>query len=368
LSGIKCVWDGVNWRGRTFGPTVVSDATASNEAVSLGQLESLGIVSNNSVSYSGSTTLTSANQGQLILYTGSADGTFTLPSSNSLPAFQCKMVISNVSDYQLSISPPSGDAIDISDFALQPSQSCCLANDGNSTWYTLWNDSGVTSPFVVGDATNVNEAVAMEQLLIVNRKEVFTSNGTYIVPSFVTTIWVSGTGGGGGGGGGNSLSSSVQGAGGGGGFAGQTVIKTPISVTPGDSLTITIGAGGAGGAGTSSLADAGSGSAGGTTSIVSGSTTLLSLVGGAGGNGATVYNTNYALGGSGFSSGMCMVAASASSTVAGTVAVGGNGARTPFSLGGGSEGANGTNGSGGGGGGNGGDGGAGGNGIIIIEW
>jgi hypothetical protein len=228
---------------------------------------------------------------------------------------------------------------------------------------------------VVSDATANNEAVALGQLFIGNRKAVFTSNGTYTVPDAVTTIWVSGAGGGGGGGGGNSLSSSAQGAGGGGGYAGNSVLKTPLSVTPGESLTVTIGAGGAGGAGTSSLANAGNGSAGGATTIVNGSSTLLSLSGGGGGDGATVYNTSYVYGGTGFSSGLCVASISDSNTISGTIAIGGTGAKTQFSIGGGgggnqnsANGANGTNGGGGGGGGAGSAGGAGGNGIIIIEW
>jgi hypothetical protein len=38
LAGIKCIWDGTNWRARTFGATVVGNANANNEAVALGQV------------------------------------------------------------------------------------------------------------------------------------------------------------------------------------------------------------------------------------------------------------------------------------------------------------------------------------------
>ncbi len=38
LSGIICIWDGTNWRARTFGAAVVANATADNEAVALGQV------------------------------------------------------------------------------------------------------------------------------------------------------------------------------------------------------------------------------------------------------------------------------------------------------------------------------------------
>ena len=37
-AGIQLVWDGTNYRARTFGQTIVSPATASNEAVQLGQV------------------------------------------------------------------------------------------------------------------------------------------------------------------------------------------------------------------------------------------------------------------------------------------------------------------------------------------
>ena len=37
--GIKFVWDGTNWRARTFGQMVVAPATQNNEAVQLGQLQ-----------------------------------------------------------------------------------------------------------------------------------------------------------------------------------------------------------------------------------------------------------------------------------------------------------------------------------------
>jgi hypothetical protein len=147
----------------TFGNTVVADATSSNEAVNLGQLETLGIVTNGPVAYSASTTLTSANQGQLIFYTGSAAGTFTLPASNSVPGYQCKMVISNQSGYPLTIVPPSGDGCDLSPNVLQPNQYCCVGNDGGTDWHTFWNTAGSASPFVVANAAASNEAVALGQ-------------------------------------------------------------------------------------------------------------------------------------------------------------------------------------------------------------
>ena len=101
--------------------------------------------------------------------------------------------------------------------------------------------------------------------------KIFTSSGTFTVPSGVTQVLVTLIGGGGGGskGGGGSLS----GAGGGGG---GVYYRTPVTVTPGSSIPVTIGSGGAGG--TSSHID---GYAGGTSSFGS----YLSATGGGPGRG-----------------------------------------------------------------------------------
>lgn len=69
-------------------------------------------------------------------------------------------------------------------------------------------------------------------------KKMFTTNGSFTVPSNVVgnTVYVSGCAGGGGG-------SSIFGCGGGGG---ESVLNKPIAVTPGQVINIAIGAGGAG--------------------------------------------------------------------------------------------------------------------------
>lgn len=68
----------------------------------------------------------------------------------------------------------------------------------------------------------------------------FTSSGTFTVPAGVTTVWVTMTGGGGSG---AALRSFTPAAG---GAAGAYCIKRAVTVTPGASITVTIGAGGAG--------------------------------------------------------------------------------------------------------------------------
>ncbi len=105
----------------------------------------------------------------------------------------------------------------------------------------------------------------------------FTSNGTFTVPSGVTELLVTLTGGGGGGGG-------AQGtyAGGGGGAGG--VLQTVLPVTPGETLAVQIGQGGAGGTIHDELPLAGE--AGSTTYLLppsSSATPEISAEGGSGG-------------------------------------------------------------------------------------
>lgn len=69
---------------------------------------------------------------------------------------------------------------------------------------------------------------------------VFTGSGTFVVPTNVSLVFVSGVGGGGIGGDGASAV-----AGGSGGGSGRYVVNYPVAVTPGASITVTIGAAGA---------------------------------------------------------------------------------------------------------------------------
>lgn len=127
------------------------------------------------------------------------------------------------------------------------------------------------------------------------RSRKLTASGSFIVPAGVTTLYVTGCAGGGGGGGGasSSTNSSTSTSGGSGG-AGQSVIKSPLSVTPGQVITFTIGSGGVGGNGGATGANGSIGSAGGSTIFGS----LLTLAGG-GAGGPGVYGTSTIAGGSG---------------------------------------------------------------------
>ncbi|MDP4199626.1 MAG: hypothetical protein Q8922_03385 [Bacteroidota bacterium] len=113
----------------------------------------------------------------------------------------------------------------------------------------------------------------------------YTSSTTYVVPSGITTIYATGIGGAGGGGGGGGDNGGTGGGSGGGGGAGEYIPPLGLSVTPGETLTITVGIGGSGGsAGTSTGTLSTVGGNGNVTSIVgSTSGTLLVANGGTGG-------------------------------------------------------------------------------------
>ncbi len=86
----------------------------------------------------------------------------------------------------------------------------------------------------------------------------FSTGGTGTAPAAGGTAGSGTYGGGGGGGGADSNNVGIE-AGGGGGGSGAIVYRRPVTVTPGDAIAVTIGAGGPGGA-----AAAGVGSTGGT--------------------------------------------------------------------------------------------------------
>jgi hypothetical protein len=109
-------------------------------------------------------------------------------------------------------------------------------------------------------------------------------NDTFTVPDDITSITVKAWGGGGGGGGGGRSSGGGDGAGG--GFA-----QTTISVTPGETLNVTVGGGGGGGGGSS---NAGEGGGGGGYSRLARSSTSLLIASGGGGGGGGGYNSGQA--------------------------------------------------------------------------
>lgn len=103
-------------------------------------------------------------------------------------------------------------------------------------------------------------------------KQVFTGNGTFTIPSGVSSVRVMVVGGGGAGGG---STASTSGAGGG---SGGTSIKWLSGLTPGNTIAVTVGSGGTG-------VSAGNGNSGGASSIASGTQTITTVTANGGGGG-----------------------------------------------------------------------------------
>lgn len=196
------------------------------------------------------------------------------------------------------------------------------------------------------------------------QKQVFTSSGTFTVPSGIARVWVRVVGGGGGGGG--ASSDGANAGGGGGGAGGYSEEFVDVSATT--SVEITVGSGGNGGNNETN------GGTGGASSF----STFLSATGGTGGTGAPGAAGVGAGGGGGAGSGGDLNVTGGGGTAGGPDSGGGGGSGP---LGGGgrgvyitSPGSSGGSYGGGGGGGHGGSGmggsqgGAGAGGVVIITW
>ena len=151
--------------GASAGPGGAAPTTRAEIMLNLGAAyQSRGIVSTGLVTYSSDTTLTVANAGQAIFFTGTAASTFTLPAANALPFGEMKLTISNAGSAALTITPAAGDGSDLQVPVLQPGQQVILVNDGGIVWRTIAQNSGTTSPFTVGAAQTSTQAVARGQL------------------------------------------------------------------------------------------------------------------------------------------------------------------------------------------------------------
>ena len=130
-------------------------------------------------------------------------------------------------------------------------------------------------------ALGISPAITMRAAPSPSGSQTWTSGGTYylVVPEFVTYMTAYAASGGGGGGGAENRYGGKAGTP---GRVGSGNGSTGFAVTPGETLTITVGAGGKGGA-----AGANNGETGGTTTIRRGSNgvTPFTLYGGAGGIG-----------------------------------------------------------------------------------
>lgn len=213
-----------------------------------------------------------------------------------------------------------------------------------------WNTG--TIQFNAADAgkTVVVSYNGMGTLVSVNTPrnfQLFTSKGTFTVPPFVEKVYITGCGGGGAGAKGYDEGDDYSA--GGGGAGAKCAVKTPLTVIPGQSYTITVGKGGAANQG-----------AGGASSFGA----LLTLNGGGGAN-LTIGGASGGFGGQNGGAGGYGV---------GDGVVHGKGGSSIFGVGGVlTRGRTGVNGSGYGAGGSSGgnkhaNGGAGSQGFILVEW
>lgn len=270
---------------------------------------------------------------------------FTAPANNGGSAITSYTVTSSPS-IALSVSGGTTSPLTVT--------GSFVANTAYTFTIRAVNANGSSQP-----SSSSNSLVLFTQYAL---RETFNTSGTFTVPAGINLISVTGAGAGGGGGGGSgggnySTNAAIRVAGSGGGSAPLFSVRD-ISVTPGQTYTVTIGApgnGGNGGARTTSFngpggSGGGSGNSGGTTSF--GNIII------ANGGGAGSYSANSNAAGSG---GNATVNAGTIMTVSNGVG-GGNGHQgTPGNAGSGQGGANSNianinviNGGGGGGGGGGG--------------
>ena len=151
-----------------------------------------------------------------------------------------------------------------------------------------------------------------------------SGTSTFVVPPGIFSIDASVTGGGGGGGGGGYGTGGEQSGSGGGGGSGYTSTGS-ISVTPGETLTVVVGAGGLAGASHYSRSAIGNGGNGGASTLSRGASVLLTAAAGNGGTGGLEKQT--VAGGTGFNNGSVGLGA------AGTVRAGGNGGASTLASG-----------------------------------
>ena len=209
----------------------------------------------NVTAISASGALTASMAGLILVSASSGSLSLTLPqaaSAGGLPTqYSFARTDSTANTVTISLGGSDTMLIGSAPITLATGVLVRVANDGVSRWVNLNSGSGV------------------------HGIQSFTTSGTWVVPAGVTPIYVSGCAGGAGG------NQYVSGA------AGQPVIEMPITVTPGHTLTATIGAAGAGGS-TSCTG-------GGTTTLVdtTASTTLLTLTGGAGASGGSAQSVGY---------------------------------------------------------------------------
>lgn len=250
----------------------------------------------------------------------------------------------------VSLTTPLGAASGGTGLSTITANSVMLGN-GISTVQTV-------APSTSGNVLTSNGTTWSSARSLIPTIQAFTSSGTFTIPASVTKVKVTVVGGGGGG------RSATNSTGQGGGGAGGAAIEVITGLTPGGTVTVTVGAGGAANTdgGTSSFGAycsatgglspaSGTGPAGGAGGTATGGD--INFTGGAGGGGNGVTGT---VGGS---------AGNGGSSIFGGAGLGAGSTNAVNTAG---AGASGTGGGGGGGCGGPGTGGAGGSGIVIVEY
>ena len=166
------------------------------------------------------------------------------------------------------------------DLVIAANDNCTFLSLGNGNWCLTNYDpaQGLVTPSML-TASSVNT----------NHFNEFLTNNTWVAPTGVTTVYLSGAGGGGGGGGGGGWSYGNYGGGAGGG--GELCANFPVTVVPGTSYSIVVGTGGSGGSAGVSDGVGGPGSIGVTTTFALTATpftVLKSLAAGSGGSGSVL--------------------------------------------------------------------------------
>lgn len=135
----------------------------------------------------------------------------------------------------------------------------------NAAGSTLWTVDNILNTVFVG---------------VSPQKQIFTAGGTFTIPAGVTSAKVTVVGAGGGGGG-SDAGATFNGAGGG---SGGSAVKWLTSLTPGNTLTVAVGAPGA-------VTSGAAGGAGGGSSVTSGTQVITSILTNGGGGGGSAAGT-----------------------------------------------------------------------------
>lgn len=228
----------------------------------------------------------------------SGDGTYLEQdwANDQLAFFQSLMVAAGMT---ANGSVDTAQASQYFDALLQTIRDMAATNAQRGTIRTATETE--TRNGAAGDIATTPSALA--SIFPVRGMQTYSEPGTYswTVPQGVTQILISGCGGGGGGGGSGGGSSSNRSGGGCGGGAGKAQLPTLRSVTPGTTLSITVGAGGNGGSrGSSGSGNGGSGSNGGNTTVTNMIGGTLTLQGGSGGGGSASSGAGGVFSGSGY--------------------------------------------------------------------